>query len=47
MATNIHVGVTNSGMILQERTIMEDPVLGNEYKLYKCRVPYRIIPYIW
>jgi hypothetical protein len=33
--------------ILQERTIEQDPELGHKYKAYKCRVPYRIIPYIW
>ncbi|KAF9781216.1 hypothetical protein BJ322DRAFT_260561 [Thelephora terrestris] len=32
---------------IEERTLTEDPVLGNEYKVYKFRVPYRIIPYIW
>ena len=33
--------------ILQERTIEQDPELGNEYKAYKFRVPYRIVPCIW
>jgi protein-S-isoprenylcysteine O-methyltransferase Ste14 len=33
--------------MFQERTMIKDPDLGKEYKLYKIRVPYRIIPYIW
>jgi len=48
---NIHTEVTSSSVVderaFQERTIVEDPELGNEYKLYKIKVPYRIIPYIW
>ena len=39
--------LTNSRKRFQERTIIEDPELGNEYKLYKLKVPYRIIPYVW
>ncbi|KAF9644425.1 hypothetical protein BDM02DRAFT_3121957 [Thelephora ganbajun] len=34
-------------MPIEERMLTEDPDLGREYKLYKLRVPYRIIPYIW
>lgn len=33
--------------VFQERTMVEDPVLGEHYKRYKIKVPYRIIPYIW
>ena len=33
--------------VFQERTMVEDPKLGNQYKRYKIKVPYRIIPYIW
>ena len=33
--------------MFQERTIVEDPVLGDQYKRYKIKVPYRLIPYIW
>ena len=33
--------------VFQEQTILEDPELGNQYRLYKIKVPYRIIPYIW
>jgi len=32
---------------IEERIIVGDPELGNEYKVYKLKVPYRIIPYIW
>jgi len=32
---------------IEERTLEQDPQLGEEYKAYKLRVPYRIIPYIW
>ena len=35
------------GRMFQERMIVEDPELGNEYKIYKLKVPYKIIPYIW
>ncbi|KAF9642476.1 hypothetical protein BDM02DRAFT_3193163 [Thelephora ganbajun] len=34
-------------MPIEERMLIEDPDLGREYKLYKLRVPCRIIPYIW
>ena len=33
--------------MIQEKIIVGDPELGNEYKLYKIKVPHRIIPYIW
>jgi len=33
--------------IFQERTMVEDPVLGDQYKRYRIKVPYRLIPYIW
>ena len=33
--------------VFQERTILEDPKLGDQYKLYKIKVPYRMIPYVW
>jgi len=33
--------------MIQEKVIVEDPELGNEYKFFKVKVPYRIIPYIW
>jgi len=32
---------------IEEEAIMRDPELGNEYRAYRHRVPYRIIPYIW
>jgi len=31
----------------QESTMVDDPELGDQYKRYKIKVPYRIIPYIW
>jgi protein-S-isoprenylcysteine O-methyltransferase Ste14 len=31
----------------QEKILLEDPVLGKQYKAYMTRVPYRIVPYIW
>ena len=33
--------------MIQEKVIVEDPELGNEYKFYKVKVPYRIIPHVW
>ena len=36
-----------NGRMFQERTMIEDAELGKEYKLYKIKVPYKLIPYIW
>jgi hypothetical protein len=33
--------------ILQEELIESDATVRDEYREYKKRVPYRIIPYIW
>ena len=33
--------------MFQEMTIAEDPVLGDQYKRYKTKVPYRLVPFIW
>ena len=41
------VEVTNSGVKPQERTILEDPMLGKEYERYRSRVQYKLLPYIW
>ena len=32
---------------MQEKMLMEDPVLGKQYQAYMRRVPYRVIPYVW
>jgi len=32
---------------LQERVLEEDPELGPQYRVYKRRVPWRLIPYVW
>ena len=44
---NSRIEVTSSGAKLQERTILEDPVLGKEYEGYTSRVQYKLLPYIW
>ena len=33
--------------MVQKKVIVEDPELGNEYKFYKVKAPYRIAPYAW
>ena len=44
----VHAEAVNSRMnTLQERTIVDDPEIGDQYERYKAKVPYRIIPYIW
>jgi len=32
---------------LEEKSIIDDPVLGEQYKQYQIKVPYMYIPYIW
>ena len=34
-------------MHLQEEIMEEDPELGPQYKAYKMKVPWRLIPYVW
>jgi len=32
---------------IEERVMEEDPELGPQYRAYKRRVPWRLIPYVW
>jgi len=32
---------------IEERVMEEDPELGPQYRVYKRRVPWRLIPYVW
>jgi len=32
---------------IEERVMEEDPELGPQYRVYKRRVPWRLIPYFW
>ena len=48
----VHHSPCRSGELIyectfQERTMLEDPKLGDQYKLYKRKVPYKLIPYVW
>ena len=44
---DFHLEVMNSGTKIQEKILMEDPALGEQYQEYMRRVPYRVIPFVW
>ena len=47
IAIDLSLEDLNSGTKMQEKMLMEDPVLGKQYQAYMRRVPYRVIPYVW